>query len=385
MKKERLTVHCQFGRERFDVHADSAIANMFADEFGTAENEKPAAIVFRIERGRLTSGREPPGSVRFDDGDQSCVLFENRQCMFRIRFGKPIEVDVTLYRSIRMRALMKWPTLFQRCMTRKFNSADEQEYGYLVYKAVLWLLFLSALRAGRTFLHASGFERDGESYLLCGSGGVGKTSLSAMIFRGKGSRFVSDDIVSVDREARAYANGMFVHAYPYNNLENSLPFDRHGAFISMIDRCHWTVRKKLFGGKGACRRLSPFVVYSCEPGSHDGSRLAAIVWLTRDGSRERRFEHIDPVRFADSHLLVLKDEMQSAFNFVSAAKAAGWRAEEVGFAGDLDEVVRTSLLAIAQHAPVYEFNVMTGCNASVNADCLLDMLGTHGIAEKPLR
>ncbi len=364
--------YCRFGSERFDVYSDTAICTLFKREFQDNDSSRSPDVIFRISRQGKTAFEESkkgPGECA-----RSSVSYSNRYCDFDISFSSPIEVNVRLRRSKKMAMADRLPVIVQRLLTRKFNSVDEQEYGYLVYKAVLWILFLHNINAERLFLHASGFARGNRSVLLCGTGGVGKTSLSAKILAKKDTLFVSDDIVTVSPDGVAYANGMYVHAYPYNNLEGALPFQHARGFIALLNRCHWNIRKRLLGSKGACRRISPFELHQCDAADATGNELAGVVWLSRDGTNDSGLQEADASKFVEAHDEVLRDEVQSAFDFYATATRNGWNPLDDGMPGNLDQAVLERLRDLASQVSIWQFNVADNRSAAENADALLDEL-----------
>ena len=372
MHDESERVRCRFGSERFDVYSDPEICMHFEREFHDPDPSCDPDAVFTISRQgrRGSSAKENEEAGSNGEG----IRYSNRKCDFVIRFGTPLKVDVALKRSAKMSLVSRLPVFAQRLLTRKFNSVDEQEYGYLVYKAVLWVLFLHSINSSRLFLHASGFVRDGRCVLLCGTGGVGKTSLSAKILAKKETLFVSDDIVTVSLRGVAYANGMYVHAYPYNNLETSLPFQSLKGSMAWLNRCHWNIRKVLLGPKGACRRISPFELHRCDAASATGNELAAIVWLSRDGSNESGIRRADGQEFAISHKDVLREEVQSAFDFYATATENGWDPGSNGMPVNLDKAILDGLNELTDRVPIWRFNVAENRSAEQNADALLGEL-----------
>ena len=374
MTTDIARVACRFGSETFDVYADWRIAKLFEREFPDPRSDRSPSVVFRIHRtdcvpsvdSEVTESLGPQASHT-----QSHVSFSNRRCTFEMEFSHPLEVDVHLLRTKKMAIVHALPSWMQRMMTRKFVTADEQEYGYLIYSAVLWVLFLSGLRSSRLFLHASGFARRNSRVLLCGTGGVGKTSLSKYLLSLPDAKFLSDDIVTVSADGKVYANSMFIHWYPYNE-GGRIRVGRHGyGGPQVLERMHWLARRSLFGPKGVCRRVSPFHVHGCDVAEAGGLPLTDIIWLDRDGTDRATLSEVDVREFAEAHLEVLRGELKSAFSFYTSAKSRGWAPLQAGLPIELADRVFELLAELAGNVRLRRFNVAEGRSAEYNAAQLL--------------
>ncbi len=114
-----------------------------------------------------------------------------------------------------------------------------------------------------TLVHASSFKNisSGKTYMIGGTGGVGKTSIELLFCRKDNYSFISDDIAVVDADGNIYPNLSFPKIYAYNVSDNK-EFEKVVlSNDSLMGKFQWNFIKKVRGSSRVRRRLSPLKLY----------------------------------------------------------------------------------------------------------------------------
>ena len=113
-------------------------------------------------------------------------------------------------------------------------------------------------------VHASAFKEinSGETYMIGGTGGVGKTSLELLFCRKSNYSFIADDIAVVNAAGDIFPNLSFPKIYGYNTAGDKLLEEMLLSKDSKFGKLQWHLRKKILGGNKVRRRISPFLVYN---------------------------------------------------------------------------------------------------------------------------
>ena len=324
----------RFGSVAFDVKAERDLAALFAGEFLDDDQSQPPDAVLDFTQSHIVSPN-----------------YSNQTAAFRWWSGEPPRVAISLQPTMKMR-LARWlPTTAQRLLTRKYLTADEQQFSHVLYGTTLWNLFLSAIRRSTIFLHASGVRLGARCILFCGIGGVGKTTTSAH-FIADGAQFVSDDFVTVNTEGVAFANRLRIHVYPRTAHDFAPPTD-HGKRRPLLDRLHWAARARWLGIDDVCRRIDPVGVYNCAIASP--AQVTDFVLIYHDPDSPLSITPISAEEFADANLRVLNAEMPSVFGaFAHAAEAL---VNEWNIPANLTEHLLGVLCTIGSRARLHKMNM----------------------------
>ena len=110
-------------------------------------------------------------------------------------------------------------------------------------------------------IHASGFSLNGNSILLGGTGGTGKTTLELENCLDKNATFITDDIAILDNLGFLFANYNYPKIYGYNLIGNSKLKNIIFKKESFLSKIHWFLHKNIFGLNKVRRKISPFTLF----------------------------------------------------------------------------------------------------------------------------
>jgi len=346
---------CRFGSVAFDVKADRELATLFAREF------------LDERRSQL-----PDAVLDFTPSHIASPNYSNQTAAFRWWSGEPPRVEISLRPTKKMQLARTLPRTAQRLVTRKYLTAEEQQFSHVLYGTALWNLFLSGIRRSSIFLHASGVRLGARCILFCGIGGIGKTATSAH-FIADGAEFVSDDFVTVNAEGVAFANRLRVHVYPRNAHDLAPPSD-HGKRRALLDRLHWAARARFLGLEEVCRRIDPITLYNCVIALP--AQVTDFVLIYRDPDSRLSIVPISAEEFADANLCVLKTEMASVFSaFAHAAEAL---VNEWNVPANLTEYLLGVLYKIGTRARLHKMNMARFAGSSAAYQALRVALALDG-------
>ncbi len=111
-------------------------------------------------------------------------------------------------------------------------------------------------------IHASGFKWKNKTYLLGGTGGVGKTTLELLFCLQKKASFITDDIAIIYKNAQIFPNYNYPKIYGYNLVGNPVLKQKIFYKTSIFNKLHWFLHQKLFGIDKVRRKISPFLLYN---------------------------------------------------------------------------------------------------------------------------
>ena len=110
-------------------------------------------------------------------------------------------------------------------------------------------------------VHASGFQYKDKTYLLGGTGGVGKTTLELLFCMQKNASFITDDIAVISNTAQVFPNYNYPKIYGYNLTGNTELKQKTFKKAGILNKIHWKLHQKLFGINKVRRKISPFTLY----------------------------------------------------------------------------------------------------------------------------
>lgn len=238
----------------------------------------------------------PATHYRLDDG--FAARYDAATVRFRLEDGRLRGIDFCLARP---------PSGLRRWISRWRNiqfSSPEEAIGQTVHELVL--VPSVYFDAERFLLHASAVQApDSGVVLIGGTGGVGKTSLELELCRGRGYRFLADDIVVGAASGEIWPNLSYPKIYGYNlqddpGLEATV-FGSRG----MLDRVHWHWRARR-GPARVRRRVDPQALYGAV--SREGGRLSRYIILAREQRADIQATTIDADLAAELSVQVMAAE-----------------------------------------------------------------------------
>jgi len=360
------TSTCTFGNLSFRVTSNAFITNSFNSEFGANSNSSKCAVDFYIAHKRMPEQNAIISAFEkcvASVGD--CTFYENEAAEFYVSINTEVHILIIIKDRRKLKAVRYLPRIAQKFLSVKYMSVEEIIYDNVLYGAVLWWLFILHVYNGAILLHASSVKIDGKVYAFCAHGGVGKTSLCGWAFLNKNAAFISDDLLPVNVEGEAIPSEIFVHIYPYNQMENFLWKGKWS-----LRRVHWELRKRMLGPRRVCARKSAREVYPRV--TERAYPIDFIVWLSRtDG--EPSLEKVDVEQFVADHFSILKHELRRAFRFFEVSGGGGFDSFPKGF----EEHVRTTLENNIRKARIYKFNMSHNLEVDENATVLFSELEKH--------
>jgi hypothetical protein len=125
-----------------------------------------------------------------------------------------------------------------------------------VYDVFDYLSQIAQLPLGQSHLHASSFERDGRGVAILAWGGAGKTTAMLKLVLEDGWRYLSDDLVTIDRAGTLWRSPKRLQVYGYNVVNQERIRSMLMAGRSLADRTSWLLRARVRGPKKVRRRVS---------------------------------------------------------------------------------------------------------------------------------
>jgi len=212
----------------------------------------------------------------------------------------------------------------QKLMSIQYTHPFEN-IGQIFHELVL-IPTLFFYPADLSIIHGSALEtKDNKAIIIAGTGGVGKTSLElSLIFKNQ-SKFLSDDIVFVDKNCYIHPNYSFPKIYGYNtigkkNLEQRI-LEKRSAF----DKIQWNF-SKIFLNRPIRRRVNPKVFYNDKISK--GLELTNYYFLFRGNYSDFSFENISAETAAKINIEIIKTEYSAFLNHLHWHKTNRLAAKE---------------------------------------------------------
>jgi len=148
------------------------------------------------------------------------------------------------------------PERWRRFRDWNFLLPEEAVARDLLYALFDYASQVAQIPLGQSHLHASAVERDGHAVAFVAEGGVGKTTAMLHLVLKEGWRYLSDDLLVVDRDGIAHRSPKRLQIYGYNvkdqpHLARALMRGR-----SWSDRLQWAYRMRRHGPRKVRRRIS---------------------------------------------------------------------------------------------------------------------------------
>lgn len=211
------------------------------------------------------------------------------------------------------------PTVVYRWRNWTYLSPLEQRaYSFINGVLESVLLFFGE---GTGLLHASAVEREGQAVLFPSTGGTGKTTLSLLLVKRHGFKYLADDIalVTADGQVHLYPRYIMIYAYSlqgFNDIERLFLQKRN-----LGDRIHWVFMKRMRGPKGVRRRVSPTELYGGNIATT--APIHRVLFLVRYPGDEFRKVEVSPAELAKMSSQIILCEYSFYISYLRYWEATG--------------------------------------------------------------
>lgn len=224
-------------------------------------------------------------------------------------------VDVAWHKSDSVvDVIMNWKgpsTHWRRKITGIQYSHPMEDVGMMFHELVLVPAIQMYFNHHVVPIHASAVEtHDGRGIVFSGLGGVGKTTISMLLYREHGCRFLADDMVFLDKTGRLWPNYAYPKFYAYNlDLAKDLRrivFSERG----ILDKCMWEAGRRLRSPSRVRRRVDPTLVSPA--GLSSGVQMDHLIFMIRVDCSEPEIVSIESDRATALILDILWTEYSTA-------------------------------------------------------------------------
>jgi hypothetical protein len=169
-----------------------------------------------------------------------------------------------------------------------------------------------------SLIHGSAFSNDNQLFILGGTGGTGKTSLSMTMCKQSDFDFVTDDILPISSN-EAFFNFAYPKIYAYNTVGSKKIEKEILRKHSFISKIQWKIMKKLSGVR-VRRRVNPLDFYKSNNLKKQYSKINYIV-LARGNFEKISIEKVNDIELiSEVSLEIIKTELSNINNNLSFHK-----------------------------------------------------------------
>lgn len=218
-------------------------------------------------------------------------------------------LDVTLAPDRLNPARRLAPDGLARMTNWNFLNRYETIAKNFVYDVFDYLSQIAQLPLGQSHLHASSFERDGNGAAILAWGGVGKTTAMLKLVLEDAWRYLSDDLVTIDRAGVLWRSPKRLQVYAYNVANEELIRRSLMSGRTLADRAAWAIHHALRGPSRVRRRVSAEQLF----GQSSAARSATLrhaIYIERVDVREFSVESITVDDLADRATATVLKELQ---------------------------------------------------------------------------
>lgn len=306
MSAEQAHTYRMMGRNvqvHFDASKGAAILQEELAAYPAAAATAAPDLVVRYAPVEYAGLRfaNPSVHCEMEDG----FVIKGRMATVRFRLEENRLIGVDFYPASARSPLMRG---LRRMADMQYTSREERSgvifHEWVAGPAAYWAPDLA-------LVHASSFSDARGVTLIGGTGGTGKTSLALELCRGRGFRFVADDISFVGGDGRVWPNLAWPKIYAYNvegdpELAGCLLGGRAAA-----DRLHWALHRRR-GAAFVRRRMAPGVLY--DDFDREGGPVYRYVILIREDRSDLHISDISPARAAEISVRVMEAEYAGFHN-----------------------------------------------------------------------
>jgi hypothetical protein len=144
-----------------------------------------------------------------------------------------------------------------------------------------YLSQIAQLKAGQSYIHASGIERAGAGVAIVGGSRIGKTSTMLRLVQEDGWRYLGDDLIPVSEEGIISRGHEWVHLNGSNLIGKDwlrrrvLERDRH-----LLNRAAFLWRQWRYGAEGVWYRIAPEELFGPARVAKQ-ARLHSVIFIER--------------------------------------------------------------------------------------------------------
>lgn len=230
------------------------------------------------------------------------VFFENG-LPFKINILNPDYSQNNFKRTIRR--ILNWNYLYQW----------EKHATIFIYGVFDYITCLHLLKSGSCYLHASAIVNDAnEGICMVAWGGVGKSSSMLKYVMEHNYKYLSDDLVVLDKEGLLWRSPKKMQIYAYN-LKNFLKLQKQ-LFIkrNILDKLSWNLHLKLRGPKKVRRRVKAEELFAKELIA-EKAILKKTLFLQRSCSSDFSLRELTTTELAEKAANILRKELQPLFDY----------------------------------------------------------------------
>lgn len=226
--------------------------------------------------------------------------------------------ELALHEGALVRAVRWSPNWAVRLAHVHYFGYDEILASAVLYGHLLAAAQIALGARGATLVHASSLARpNGESVLILGWGGSGKTSASSQLYMRQPTRwrYMSDDLAIVARDGSVHRSPVPMNVFPYNTglfpeLEGLILDD-----LDVLSRWQWKARASWLGSSHVARRRAPFTRFL----GPDRGILRDVIALERAEVADAVVSASGASQLASEARVVLAHELRRGFAGIDAA------------------------------------------------------------------
>lgn len=376
-------LHYALGALRFTIEGEHPVVRYLADEFAPlrlqAAPETPH-IRFRFVSAlpRMTGASHvPPLTI----GDDRFALARGRLSYQVVQTAAGLDVAILPGRLDAVRRLA--PDGLVRLTDWNHLTRYETIAKNFVYDVFDYVSQIAQLPLGQSHLHASSFERDGTGVAIIAWGGVGKTTAMLKLVLEDGWRYLSDDLVTVDRAGTLWRSPKRLQVYAYNvaneeGIRRSLMSGR-----SLADRVAWSFRHALRGPKRVRRRVSAEQLFG-EAAAAPSAALRHAIYIERVDCRDFDVQQITVDQLARRATATVLKELHP-FADLSLALHSGERHPVLPSLEAMHEATCATLRAALSRLQPLSVRIPLSAGPNDIANCVRQLVGgrMHHTAAAP--
>lgn len=250
--------------------------------------------------------------------DLSTVILRNPSLFYECSDSIVLNINdfyIRIYKDSNPSIIKLYPKrTHHRTNRKKFASMDNKHPYEKVGQALheLVLVPLTFLFDDIAMIHCSAFEKNGNLFMLGGTGGVGKTSSIVKVGQMPNTNFLADDILIINTD-KVFANYAYPKIYSYNTHDNTELRNKILEKEDLVGKLQW--KYKNLRKYSVRRRVSPEVLYNVKkPLTQYNKKIYFI--LARGGFSEFGYEKIDNVSSVSNMTLdIIKNEYYNMIRY----------------------------------------------------------------------
>lgn len=212
---------------------------------------------------------------------ENAYAFQFNDILITWDFGNKIPI-ISVY--IKEHNLNPLKSLINRFFSIQY-TLESQNAGQILHELVL--VPLTYIFNDIAPIHCSSFVSNDRSFLLGGTGGIGKTSTLIEFGKKEDISFMADDITIISKDGYSYPNFAYPKIYAYNTIGN--PNLEHIILKNdgFIGKLQWMVKKRK-NPAGVRRRIPPNILYNIP--EKDRYEIDTYIIISRGNYQDLTYE-----------------------------------------------------------------------------------------------